>query len=245
SLLSTKIVAQGVQKSGPDAGFLTYSVKVSRAFPDLLQSVRLKPSDEFKVSKEYFMAISRKTGKFEEPSLEFQKRIMIRTGLGEETHLPKVIISSSPYCPTMKAAREEAETVMFGALDELFFKCEISPKDVGILVVNCSLLNPTPSLSAMIVNHHKMRGNILSFNLGGMGCSAGIISVDLARDLLQVHSNAYAVVVSTENLTLNWYTGNNMSMLLPNCLFRMGASAMLLSNKRSDRRRSKYQFKHI
>ena len=32
---------------------------------------------------------------------------------------------------------------------------------------------------------------------------------------------------------------------MPNCLFRMGASAILLSNKRSDKRRSKYQLKHI
>ncbi|GLJ46286.1 hypothetical protein SUGI_0975560 [Cryptomeria japonica] len=245
SLLSTKIVAQGVQKSGPDAGFLTYSAKVSRALPDLLQSVKLKPSDEFKVSKEYFMRMSRKMGGFEEASLEFQRRIMIRTGLGERTHLPKAIISAPNYCPTMKAAREEAETVMFGALDELFFKSEISPKDVRILIVNCSLFNPTPSLSAMIINHYKMRENILNFSLAGMGCSAGIIALDLAKDLLQVHSNSYTVIVSTENLTLNWYIGNNRSMLLPNCLFRMGASAILLSNKRSDKRRSKYQLKHI
>jgi 3-ketoacyl-CoA synthase len=26
----------------------------------------------------------------------------------------------------------------------------------------------------------------LSYNLGGMGCSAGLISIDLAKDLLQV-----------------------------------------------------------
>ena len=42
-----------------------------------------------------------------------------------------------------------------------------------MLVVNCSLFNPTPSLSAMIINKFKMRTNIESYNLGGMGCSAG------------------------------------------------------------------------
>lgn len=36
-------------------------------------------------------------------------------------------------------------------------------------VVNCSLFNPTPSLSAMIINHFKMRSDIDSFNLGGRG----------------------------------------------------------------------------
>ena len=53
----------------------------------------------------------------------------------------------------------------------------------------------------MIVNKYKLRGNIRSFNLGGMGCSVGVIAVDLAKDLLQVHRNTYVVVVSTENIT--------------------------------------------
>ncbi|KAK9706104.1 hypothetical protein RND81_07G104200 [Saponaria officinalis] len=144
----------------------------------------------------------------------------------------------------MAFARKEAEDVMFGAIDDLLAKTNVKPKDIGILVVNCSLFNPTPSLSAMIVNHYKLRGNIVSYNLGGMGCSAGVISVDLAKQLLQVHPNSYALVLSTENITLNWYLGNERSMLLPNCLFRMGAAAILLSNKRSDKRRSKYQLLH-
>jgi 3-ketoacyl-CoA synthase len=38
----------------------------------------------------------------------------------------------------------------------------------------------------MIVNHYKLRGNVQSYNLGGMGCSAGLISIDLAKQLLQV-----------------------------------------------------------
>jgi 3-ketoacyl-CoA synthase len=77
-----------------------------------------------------------------------------------------------------------------------------------------------------------------------MGCSAGLISIDLAKHLLQVHPNSYALVVSTENITLNWYFGNDKSMLLSNCLFRMGGAAVLLSNKRSDWWRSKYQLVH-
>jgi hypothetical protein len=42
---------------------------------------------------------------------------------------------------------------------------------VGILVVNCSLFNPTPSLSAAVMNHFKMGSNTINYNLGGMGCS--------------------------------------------------------------------------
>ncbi|PNX86360.1 3-ketoacyl-CoA synthase 11-like protein [Trifolium pratense] len=144
----------------------------------------------------------------------------------------------------MDEARKEAEEVMFGAIDEVLEKTGVNAKDIGILVVNCGMFSPTPSLSAMIVNHYKLRENVLSYNLGGMGCSAGVISIDQVKHLLQVHPNSYALVVTTENITLNWYMGNNKSMLVTNCLFRMGGAAILLSNKPSDRRRAKYQLVH-
>lgn len=326
TILSTEIVARGVERSGPNAGFQTFSIRVRRKLPDFLHSVNLrhvklgyhylisnalyllaisvlllifsaevntlrkydlwifweqatldlisilsissligsllvycvfsvrpiylvdfacyKPSEEFGFTKEYFMAHSKKTGLFDDESLGFQKKILEKSGIGERTYFPGAILAYPPRL-TMKEARAEAEMVMFGALDEVFEKCKIRPKDISILVVNCSLFNPTPSLSAMIVNHYKMRENILSFNLGGMGCSAGIIALDLAREMLKVHGSSYALVVSTENITLNWYHGTNRSMLIPNCLFRMGGAAILLSNQRKDRRRAKYELSHI
>ncbi|XP_061374850.1 3-ketoacyl-CoA synthase 10-like isoform X2 [Gastrolobium bilobum] len=204
-----------------------------------------QPDDELKVSREQFIEIARKSGKFDEGSLEFQKRILMCSGIGDETYIPKSVIGSSENTATMKEGRAEASTVIFGALDELFEKTSVRPKDIGILVVNCSIFNPTPSLSAMIINHYKMRGNVLSYNLGGMGCSGGIISVDLARDILQSNPNNYAVVVSTEMVGFNWYQGKERSMLISNCFFRMGCSAVLLSNRRRDYNRAKYRLEHI
>ncbi|PSS17198.1 3-ketoacyl-CoA synthase [Actinidia chinensis var. chinensis] len=200
--------------------------------------------DKLKASFHQFMEHSRLSGVFDESSLEFQRKILERSGLGEETYAPEAMFFIPPR-PSMAAARDEAEQVMFGALDNLFANTSVKPKDIGILVVNCSLFNPTPSLSAMIVNKYKLRGNIRSFNLGGMGCSAGVIAVDLAKDLLQIHRNTCAVIVSTENMTQNWYYGNKKSMLIPNCLFRVGGAAVLLSNKSVDRKRAKYKLVHV
>lgn len=202
-----------------------------------------KPEDARKCTRQIFMERSQATGSFTPENLDFQRKILERSGLGESTYLPEAVLRVPPN-PCMAEARKEAETVMFGAIDELLAKTSLKPKDIGILIVNCSLFNPTPSLSAMVINHYKLRGNIISYNLGGMGCSAGLISIDLAKDLLQVHPNTYALVISMENITLNWYFGNERSMLVSNCLFRMGGAAILLSNKSSDRRRSKYQLIH-
>lgn len=202
-----------------------------------------KPDNERKCSRQIFMERSQSAGTFTEENLEFQRKILERSGLGESTYLPEAVLRVPPN-PCMAEARKEAEMVMFGALDKLFEKTSLKPKDIGILIVNCSLFNPTPSLSAMVINHYKLRGNIISYNLGGMGCSAGLISIDLAKNLLQVHPNSYALVISMENITLNWYFGNERSMLVSNCLFRMGGAAILLSNKRSDYWRSKYKLVH-
>ncbi|XP_028779239.1 3-ketoacyl-CoA synthase 11 [Neltuma alba] len=202
-----------------------------------------KPEDARKCTRQIFMDRSGSTGTFTEENLQFQRKILERSGLGESTYLPEAVLRVPPN-PNMEEARKEARMVMFGAIDELFEKTRVKPKDIGILIVNCSLFNPTPSLSAMIINHYKLRGNILSYNLGGMGCSAGLISIDLAKDLLQAHPSSYALVISMENITLNWYFGNDRSMLVSNCLFRMGGAAILLSNRWPDRHRSKYQLVH-
>ncbi|XP_011088405.1 3-ketoacyl-CoA synthase 4-like [Sesamum indicum] len=203
-----------------------------------------RPPEHLRADFRKYMNHARLTGHFDDSSLEFQGKILQHSGLGDETYLPEAL-HEIPLQPSMAKARQEAEEVIFGVLDNLFSATAVKPKDIGVLVVNCSLFNPTPSLSAMIVNKYKLRGNIKSFNLGGMGCSAGVIAVDLAKDMLQLHRHTYAIVVSTENITQNSYFGNKKSMLIPNCLFRLGGAALLLSNRSSDKRRSKYKMMHV
>lgn len=201
-----------------------------------------KPSDAHKVTRAETMSQFKAYGITGE-SFDFQRRVLESSGLGEATYLPLSHLGNPSDICTAKA-REEAETVIFGTIDELFLKAGVEAKDIAVLVVNCSLFNPTPSYTAMIVNRYKLRGDVISYNLGGMGCSAGIIAVDLARNLLQVHPNSYALVVSSENMTTNAYFAKNRSMLVTNALFRLGGAAILLSNRRSDRHRSKYQLVH-
>merc|ERR1712048_319035 len=120
-------------------------------------------------------------------------------------------------------------------------KTGVAPTDIDFLIVNCSLFSPTPSLCAMISHKFKFRQDVRSYNLSGMGCSANVISVDLAKQLLQNQPGSRALVVSTEIITPNFYYGNEKSMLLQNCLFRRGGVALILSSRRSDASRAKYE----
>jgi predicted naringenin-chalcone synthase len=56
------------------------------------------------------------------------------------------------------------------------------------LIVNCTAFNPTPSLSAAVVNHFKFKSSIRTFNLSGMGCAASVIAVDMAREMLKARA---------------------------------------------------------
>lgn len=221
---------------------LTYIL--TRAKPVYLRDFHVfKPPDELKISRDLFVELSKASGAFGEKAMNFQERIMEKSGLGDETYLPPGVRVWPPNI-NMGTAREEAEMVIFGSVREALAKTKLRPSQIDILVVNCSLFNPTPSLSAMIVNHFKMRSNTVTYNLGGMGCSAGVIAVGLARELLQVYPNSTALVVSTENITQNWYFGEDRSMLIPNCLFRIGGAALVLSNRRRDRWNAKYELLH-
>lgn len=70
-----------------------------------------------------------------------------------------------PNPPHPTGAREEAEAVIYGAVQEVLDKTGVKPKEVDILIINCSLFSPTPSLCAMVVHHFGMRSDTLTYNL--------------------------------------------------------------------------------
>ncbi|XP_058766148.1 3-ketoacyl-CoA synthase 2-like [Vicia villosa] len=225
------------------ASIATFYLKKCSKKIYLVDFVCYKPSPKTMCSKDFFIEKSKCGGHFKDESIDFQKKITDRSGFGDKTYVPESLMVVPPRICTMEAMKE-TESVIFGAVDELLLKTKMKVEDIDILITNCSIFNPSPSLSAMVVNHYKLKDRVLCYNLSGMGCSAGLIAIDLAKQLLQVHQNSYALVVSTENINSGWYLGNNRSMLVSNCLFRVGGAAILLSNISSDSHRSKYCLKH-
>eukprot|EP01105_Mastigella_eilhardi_P017158 TRINITY_DN3949_c0_g1_i1.p1 TRINITY_DN3949_c0_g1~~TRINITY_DN3949_c0_g1_i1.p1 ORF type:complete len:472 (-),score=120.02 TRINITY_DN3949_c0_g1_i1:116-1531(-) len=204
----------------------------------LLDFAVFHPPETNSCNKERFMELMAKTGYFTPEGLDFQRKMVDRAGIGDQTYVPDGLLNTSFE---FNGTRDEALGQIAGSCDELFRKTGISPREIDFVIVNCSLFNPTPSLSAMIINKYKMRKDVKNYNLSGMGCSAGLVSIDLARDLLQLHPGKNCLVVSFESTTEQIYKGVQKSMLLSNCLFRVGAAAMLLTNKRSLISRAKYE----
>ena len=216
----------------------------------LVDFVTFEPPDSWCLTHEQLITCMRRQRCFTEESILFLKRILDNSGTGQRTAWPPGITQclhneSIIADKSVEAARDESEAVICNVVHSCLQRTGTHPSEVDILIVNCSLFSPTPSLCAMVMNRFKMREDVMSYNLSGMGCSASLVGVELAQNVLRSHPNKVSLVISTENLTQNLYHGNERSMLLQNTLFRCGGAAMLLSNKWRDGQRAKLKLLHI
>lgn len=202
------------------------------------------PGDHLRVPMSNFVEHLEVSNVFNQESCDFQVKVLERAGVGDEACMPTTLHEIPPGV-TLKLSREEIKEVLFTVVKDLLSRRKINPKSIDILVSNCSLFCPTPSITSMIINKFGLRSNIKSFSLSGMGCSAGMLSISLVKDLLKVHKNSLALVLSIEAVTPNGYSGCTKSMLIANTIFRMGGAAILLSNRHKDKHIAKYKLQHL
>ncbi|KAF3786381.1 3-ketoacyl-CoA synthase 12 [Nymphaea thermarum] len=210
----------------------------------LLDYVCYKPTDDRKLSTELCGEIIQRNKNLGIEDFKFLLKVIVGSGLGEETYGPTDIVQGKELDMTMlNSGLGEMDAAFIQTLDDLFKRTNVQPADVDILVVNVSMLCTQPSLAGRIMNRYKMREDLKVFNLSGMGCSASLISIDLVRNLFKNHDEKLALVVTSECIGPNWYSGGERSMLVANCLFRSGCCSMLLTNRKSYRARSKLRLK--
>ena len=113
-----------------------------------------------------------------------------------------------------------------------------------MLITNCSIYCPTPSLCSMLVNKFKFRRDVQSYHLGGMGCGNGVMALSLVRDLLQARPNSTVLFVPAEITTYCFYPGLQRDYMVANAIFRMGGAAALFSNKAAHYSAAKYELLH-
>ncbi|KAI4334474.1 hypothetical protein L6164_019164 [Bauhinia variegata] len=192
-----------------------------------------KPSDDRKLDTVFCGEIIRRTENLGLNEYKFLLKAIVSSGIGEQTYAPRNVFSGREANPTLTDAILEMEEFFYDSIGKLLTRSGISPSEIDVLVVNVSMLSAVPSLSSRIINHYRMREDIKAYNLTGMGCSASLLSLDIIKNIFKTQKNKYALLVTSESLSPNWYTGNDRSMILANCLFRSGGCAILLTNKRS------------
>jgi hypothetical protein len=108
-------------------------------------------------------------------------KLAFRSGLGDRTAVPPRPVemvmdrerrgNGHDAKPGIEMARDEYGETCFQCVDALFAKTGINPNKVKFVITNSSLFNPTPSLSAAIINRFGLKDDTINYSLGGMGCS--------------------------------------------------------------------------
>ncbi|XP_074307220.1 3-ketoacyl-CoA synthase 12-like [Silene latifolia] len=204
-----------------------------------------KPSDDRMVSTEFCREILMRNKSLGLNEYKFLVKAVVDSGIGEQTYGPRNIIMGREQNPSLKDSHSEMDEFFQDSVQKLLSKHRISPGEIDVLVVNVSLFAPVPSLASKLVNHYKMRDDIKAYNLSGMGCSGSLISVSVAQSVLKHEKERYALVVTSESISPNWYSGNDRSMILSNSLFRSGGCVILLTNKMAQRKRAMFKLKHL
>ncbi|XP_010558801.1 PREDICTED: 3-ketoacyl-CoA synthase 19-like [Tarenaya hassleriana] len=199
---------------------------------------------ETKLDNKTLMQVLSRNKDLDLEDYRFLVRTMVNSGLGEETYGPRNFVEREER-PTLHDAHSEMDKILFDLLDNLFAKTGISPSEIDILIVNVSLFAPVPSLASRVISRYKMREDIKSYNLSGLGCAASSIAIDLAQRMFKMYKNATAIVLSTESIGPNIYYGKNRSMILPNCFFRVGGSSFLLTNNAKMKNRAIMKLKNV
>ncbi|XP_010260036.1 PREDICTED: 3-ketoacyl-CoA synthase 12-like [Nelumbo nucifera] len=202
-----------------------------------------KPTDDRKLDTQLCGNIIHRNKTLGLEAYKFLLKAIVSSGFGEETYGPRNVLQGREETPTLADGMLEMEEFFFDSLDNLFSKTGVSPSEIDILVVNVSMFAPEPSLAARIINHYKLREDIKVYNISGMGCSASLISINLVQSIFKSHKKAFAVVVTSESIGPHWYSGNDKSMILANCLFRSGGCSILLTNNPNLRHRAMFRLK--
>ncbi|XP_076899095.1 3-ketoacyl-CoA synthase 13-like [Bidens hawaiensis] len=185
-------------------------------------------------------------GRFMTPEpVTFMQNIYSKSGLGNDTYGPPFMFEEN-QTPSLKSALQEAEEGIFSAVDSLLAKTKISPEEIDVVIVTCGSFSPSPSISSLIVNKYNMKPDVKTYNLSGMGCSSGVLTIDMAYRILRGGGRKIknALVVITESITLNWYEGEERSMLVTNCIFRVGCAVAMITNNPSRRSTAKMELTH-
>lgn len=190
-----------------------------------------KGKDEMKLGIDECAKIVLRNKNLRKEEYKFMLKTFVNSGLGDETYGTKnIILGKAEQHPTLADSLSEMDAIIYDTLDCIFSRSNISPSEIDILVVNVCLLPAVPSLTSRIINHYKMRQDVKAYNLTGMGCSASLIAIHLIQQLFKTQKKRLAIVVSSESTAANYYPGKERSMMLSNCLFRVGGCSMLLTN---------------
>ncbi|PWZ22824.1 3-ketoacyl-CoA synthase 19 [Zea mays] len=174
-----------------------------RACCYLLDYACHKPSDDRKVTTETAGAVIERNKRLGLSEYRFLLKVIVNSGIGEHTYCPRNVLQGREESPTHADALEEMDEFFADAVAGVLGRTGVRARDVDLVVLNVGSFSPAPSLVSRLVRRFGMRDDVMAYNLSGMGCSAGLVAVDLARGVMLTRPRTMALVVTSESCAPN------------------------------------------
>jgi len=90
-----------------------------------------------------------------------------RSGTGQSTAWPPSIVeclkTGEPQDASVENSRAESKQVICDVIRDVLAKTGTHAREIDILIINCSLFSPTPSLCALAAHEFGMRTDIARY----------------------------------------------------------------------------------
>lgn len=128
--------------------------------------------------------------------------------------------------------QQQATELGYKAAKSLLRKMHLSPSEIDALIVTTCTGYLCPGLTSYLAESLKLRQDVLTHDLVGTGCGAALPALRVADELVSQHPNKRALVVCVEICSAAMAWGEEIDLILSNCLFADGAAACLVSQSK-------------
>ncbi len=139
-------------------------------------------------------------------------------------------VGEQPHGPGMGARNGHFDRIAEGLVAQLLAGI---PRDaleaVNVLVTATCTSASSPGLERPVFAHSPLRADVQRWNLGFMGCSAGLAALRLVQGLTGAARSA--LIVACELSSLHFQYSEAIDQLTANALFADGAAGLLVSTK--------------
>ena len=106
---------------------------------------------------------------------------------------------------------------------------DLSPGDLGAVVVNTCTGYACPGLSSYLAEDLGLPRGVRATDIAGMGCGAALPNLECAAGLLALDGARPALSVAVEICSATLFMGPDPGLIVSNCIFGDGAAAAVLA----------------
>lgn len=129
--------------------------------------------------------------------------------------------------------REVAVALLLDTAEGLLRQAGLRAADIDFLMVCCMAGKTLPRLASHVAGRVGFRPELVTYNLGDMGCSVGVTAIDLATRLLRAEDRPRrAMVLALEPVSNLFQLTEDAGGIVGNTLFGEGCAGVIVSTHR-------------